>query len=48
MTDEEPSDDFVLLDAWGQGDAAAARELLTRVTGPLVRFFDRKTDGRVA
>jgi RNA polymerase sigma-70 factor, ECF subfamily len=38
-------DDFALLDAWGEGDNAAAQELLRRYTGPLLRFFDRKLDG---
>jgi RNA polymerase sigma-70 factor (ECF subfamily) len=32
------------LDAWGSGDPEAARELLRRYTGVLVRFFDRKLD----
>lgn len=38
------ADDFELLDAWAQGDATAARELLKRYTGPLYRFFDGKID----
>jgi RNA polymerase sigma-70 factor (ECF subfamily) len=41
------ADDFELLDAWAGGDAAAARELLARYTGPLYRFFDRKVDGPI-
>lgn len=41
------ADDFELLDAWAIGDAAAARELLARYTGPLYRFFDRKVDGPI-
>ena len=41
------ADDFELLDAWAAGDAAAARELLKRYTGPLYRFFDRKVDGPI-
>ena len=41
------ADDFELLDAWAAGDAAAARQLLQRYTGPLYRFFDRKVDGPI-
>lgn len=45
--DDERRADFALLDDWAAGDSAAARELLRRYTGPLVRFFDRKLDGQV-
>jgi RNA polymerase sigma factor (sigma-70 family) len=41
------AEDFELLDAWAGGDAAAARQLLQRYTGPLYRFFDRKVDGPI-
>jgi RNA polymerase sigma factor (sigma-70 family) len=41
------TDDFELLDAWAGGDTAAARELLSRYTGPLFRFFDRKVHGPI-
>ena len=37
-------DDFALLEAWANGDAAAARDLLRRYTPMLVRFFDRKLE----
>lgn len=47
MTDAPDIDDFELLDAWGTGDRRAARELLRRHTGALMRFFDRKLDGPV-
>jgi RNA polymerase sigma factor (sigma-70 family) len=40
-------DDFALLDAWADGDHAAARELMRRYTGPLMRFFDRKLEGPI-
>jgi RNA polymerase sigma-70 factor (ECF subfamily) len=39
------SDDFDLLDAWGAGDNDAARQLLTRYTPPLYRFFERSLVG---
>ena len=40
-------DDFALLDAWADGDHAAARELMRRYTAPLMRFFDRKLEGPI-
>ena len=46
-TDDTTPDDFALLDAWAAGDHTAARELLCRHTGPLMRFFDRKLDGPI-
>ncbi|HWB78969.1 MAG TPA: sigma-70 family RNA polymerase sigma factor [Nannocystaceae bacterium] len=47
MAEPKHNEDFALLDAWGQGDRKAARELLQRYTGPLVRFFERKCDGPI-
>lgn len=48
MTEHSDSrDDFTLLDAWAEGDHAAAREVMRRYTGPLMRFFDRKLDGPI-
>lgn len=41
------ADDFDLLDRWADGDMAAARELIKRYTGRLVRFFERKVDGPI-
>jgi RNA polymerase sigma factor (sigma-70 family) len=40
-------DDFDLLDRWAAGDNTAARELVQRHTGALVRFFERKLQGPV-
>lgn len=41
------AEDFELLQAWGAGDRAAARELLDRYAHPLYRFFHNKVEGGV-
>ena len=46
---DEPSvaTDFELLEAWANGDRAAARALFDRYMAALYRFFDHKVDGAI-